>query len=137
MITRTSKITLAAAFVGWFLCFVTMGVAMAALPLDDALLVHAAAAPLIFGAVSLVYFSRWGYMRPLATAAVFVGFVMAMDFVLVAVLINRSLAMFASPIGTWIPFSLIFAATYLTGTYLARNAGSATSRASAADTTAG
>jgi hypothetical protein len=41
---------------------------------------------------------------------------MSMDFLLVALIINRSLDMFASLIGTWIPFGLIFASTYATGT---------------------
>ena len=119
------KTTLAAAFVGWFLCFMTMGIGMATLPMDRALLVHATAAPFLFGAVSLVYFSRFGYTSPLATAAIFVGFVMAMDFFVVALLINRSLAMFASPIGTWIPFGLIFVSTWTVGTLVGRRAVSA------------
>jgi hypothetical protein len=37
------------------------------------------------------------------------------DFFVVALLINRSLDMFASLLGTWIPFALIFTSTYLTG----------------------
>lgn len=49
------------------------------------------------------------------TAAAFTGFVVAVDFLLVALVILRSLDMFASPLGTWIPFALIFAATWLTG----------------------
>ncbi len=43
-----------------------------------------------------------------------------MDFLLVALVILRSLAMFASLLGTWIPFALIFTATYLTGLYRSR-----------------
>ena len=39
---------------------------------------------------------------------------------LVALVIIQSLAMFASVLGTWIPFALIFASTYLTGWYLQR-----------------
>jgi hypothetical protein len=52
----------------------------------------------------------------LQTAAVFTGLVVAVDFVVVALLINRSLAMFASLLGTWIPFALIFSSTWITGT---------------------
>jgi hypothetical protein len=65
--------------------------------------------------VSLVYFSRFGYTEPLATAAILVGLVIALDLFVVALLINRSLEMFTSLIGTWVPFSLIFASTYATG----------------------
>jgi hypothetical protein len=39
----------------------------------------------------------------------------------VALLINRSLEMFASLLGTWIPFALIFASTYLTGLIVQRS----------------
>jgi hypothetical protein len=33
-------------------------------------------------------------------------------------MINRSFEMFLSPIGTWIPFGLIFLSTYLTGLWV-------------------
>ena len=123
MNARRRLVVVAAGFIGWALCFGVMGIGMAAMSLDNALIVHAVAAPIIFGVVSLVYFKRFGYTSPLATAAAFVGFVITMDFLLVALVINRSLAMFTSPIGTWIPFSLIFASTYLMGLYLTRRAG--------------
>lgn len=127
MNARKASTIIAAGLVGWMLCFATMGLGMATLSLDAALVVHAIAAPIIFGAVSLVYFSRFGSTGPLATAAIFVGIVIAMDFFVVALLINRSLAVFASPIGTWIPFGLIFVSTYLTGRYVATHrAGRAT-----------
>jgi len=38
-----------------------------------------------------------------------------MDFFLVGLLIQRSLVMFTSALGTWIPFGLIFLSTYLSG----------------------
>jgi len=41
--------------------------------------------------------------------------VMAIDFFLVALVVNGSLDMFRSLLGTWIPFALIFLSTYLTG----------------------
>ncbi len=112
---RKTAIFLASGFVGWMLCFATMGFGMATMSLDNALIVHAIAAPFIFGAVSSVYFTRFGYTAPFATATIFVGVVITMDFFVVALLINRSLAMFASPIGTWVPFGLIFTSTYVMG----------------------
>jgi hypothetical protein len=48
--------------------------------------------------------------------------VIAVDFFVVALLINRSLEMFASLLGTWIPFALIFTSTYLTGIYVTKKA---------------
>jgi hypothetical protein len=103
------------AFVGWALCAATMGIGMATLSLQNALIVHAIGAPIFFAIVSLVYFSKFNYTTPLQTALIFVGFVISVDFLVVALLINKSLEMFASLLGTWIPFMLIFAATYLMG----------------------
>jgi hypothetical protein len=110
-------------FIGWALCGATMGVGMATTSLQNALIAHATGAPIIFAIVSLVYFKRFNYTTPLQTALIFVAFVIAMDFLVVALLINRSLDMFASLLGTWIPFALIFASTYLTGLYLERSTG--------------
>ena len=104
------------AFVGWALCAATMGIGMAATSLQAALLVHALGAPMYFGVVSYIYFSRFGYTRPLPTAVIFVAFVMLVDFMVVALLINKSLSMFESILGTWIPFALIFGSTFITGT---------------------
>ena len=50
----------------------------------------------------------------------FVGVVITLDFFLVALLINRSVEMFASLLGTWIPLALIFASSYITGWYMGR-----------------
>jgi hypothetical protein len=118
MNTRKLSIVLTHAFVGWAMCAATMGVGMANMPLQEALVVHAVAAPIFFTLISLFYFHRYDYTTPLQTALIFVGFVMVVDFFLVALAINRSLEMFASLLGTWIPFALIFTATHLTGLYV-------------------
>ena len=115
-------IILAHALIGWALCGATMGIGLATMPLEDALIVHALAAPVFFTGISLVYFQKFNYTTPFQTALIFVGFVMAMDFFVVALLINRSLDMFASLLGTWIPFALIFVATYLRGVMVRRSA---------------
>ena len=113
-------IVLAHALVGWALCGASMGIGMATMSLDNALIVHAVTAPIVFTLISLVYFNFFNYTTPIQTALIFVGFVIAMDFFVVALIINRSLDMFASPLGTWIPFGLIFVSTYLTGKYVER-----------------
>ena len=112
---------LAHAFVGWALCAATMGLGMALTTLNNALIVHALGAPIFFFIVSLIYFRKFNFTTPLQTALIFVGFVIAVDFLVVAILINKSLDMFASLLGTWIPFALIFTSTYLTGLYTLRN----------------
>jgi multisubunit Na+/H+ antiporter MnhC subunit len=108
-------ILLAHAFVGWMLCAATMGIGMSISSLENALVVHAIAAPIFFTIVSLVYFRKFNFTTPLQTAVIFTAFVITMDFFVVAILINRSFEMFASMLGTWIPFALIFTSTFLTG----------------------
>jgi hypothetical protein len=78
-------------------------------------------APIFFTIVSLIYFKKFNYTTPLQTALIFVGFVIAADFFVVALLMNRSLEMFANLLGTWIPFAFIFTSTYVTGWYTGRN----------------
>ena len=120
MNTKKTITVLVHAFIGWVLCFATMGIGMATLSMNNALIVHAVAAPVIFALISLIYFKKFYYTTPLMTALVFVGFVIAIDFLVVALLINKSLDMFTSLIGTWIPFALIFASTYLTGVFVTK-----------------
>jgi hypothetical protein len=108
------------AFVGWALCAATMGIGMATMSLQNALIIHAIGAPIFFTLVSLIYFKKFNYTTPLQTALIFVGFVIAADFFVVALLMNRSLRMFASLLGTWIPFAFIFTSTYVTGWYTGR-----------------
>jgi hypothetical protein len=118
MITKHLQVTLAHAFIGWVLCFATMGIGMSTTSQNNALIIHAIAAPIWFGLVAWNYFSRFGYTSPLRTALIFVGFVVGADFFVVALIILRSLEMFASLLGTWIPFGLIFLSTYLVGLQL-------------------
>jgi hypothetical protein len=120
MNTKMILILLAHAFVGWAFCTATMLTGMATMSMDSALIVHAIGAPIIFSLVSLVYFNRFNYTSPLSTALVFVSFVLVVDFFLIALVINRSLEMFTSLLGTWIPFALIFTSTYVTGLLVTR-----------------
>jgi hypothetical protein len=113
-------IILAHAFVGWMLCAGTMGIGTAVTSLETTLIIHAIGAPIFFAVVSSVYFKKFNYTTPLRTAVIFVAFVIVMDVFVVAILINRSFEMFASLLGTWIPFALIFSSTYLTGKFAQR-----------------
>ena len=114
---------LAHAFVGWALCGATMGTGMSVLPVQTALIVHAIGAPIFFILVSWNYFWKFNYTTALQTAIIFTVFVMAVDFFVVALLVYRSLEMFNGLLGTWIPFALIFASTYLTGSYVVKSPG--------------
>ena len=98
-----------------------MGIGMAVTTVENAMIIHALAAPVIYFILSWVYFTRFNYTSALRTAVLFLSFIIFMDFFLVALVINRSLEMFASPLGTWIPFLLIFLTTYLTGIFVNQN----------------
>ncbi len=99
-------------------CWASMMGGQAVTTLENALIIHALSAPIIFTAVSVIYFTKFKYTPPLLTASTFVAVVVLMDFFVVALLINQSFDMFLSPIGTWIPFASIFLSTYLTGVFL-------------------
>ncbi|HXN33016.1 MAG TPA: hypothetical protein VN894_14195 [Polyangiaceae bacterium] len=107
------------ALAGWTLCGATMAALLAATTLATALLLHAVAAPLIFAAVSMSYFRGRAASAPLPTAIAFAVLVALLDLVIVACFVKRSLAMFVSFTGSWLPLLLIFAATWTTGTLLA------------------
>jgi len=116
MTPRNILILLLHAFVGWALCAATMGIGMSVTTIEITLIVHAIGAPLFFAGVSSAYVKKFNYTTPLHTAVVFLVFVVLVDFFVVALLIKKSLDMFTSLLGTWIPFTLIFASTYVTMT---------------------
>jgi hypothetical protein len=110
------------AFMGWTICGAIMFIGTAVTSEFIALIIHALSAPIIFAVVSSFYFKKYDLTTPLETAALFVAFVVLLDFVVVALLINKSLAMFGNVLGTWIPFVLIFISTYYTGRKLEKKA---------------
>lgn len=106
---------------GWALCAATIGVAFSLTTETNALVIHAVGAPVFFGFLSWSYFRRFYYTTPMVTALAFLILVMAVDFFLVALVIQRSLVMFASVLGTWVPLALIFGSTYLVGLQVRRS----------------
>jgi hypothetical protein len=119
--TRQALITIVHGMAGWALCGATMGIGMATTTLDNAVVIHAAAVPLIFAAVTLVYFRKSADQSPLRTAVSFLAIVIVMDAVVVALLIERSFEMFQSPLGTWLPFLLIFLSSWFTANRVRRS----------------
>ena len=108
--------------VGWALCGAIIWIGMAFTSMQNTLIIHAIGAPIIFGAIASIYFRAFNYTTPLQTAIAFVSVVVFMDFFVVALLIEKSFEMFASLLGTWIPWALIFASTYLTGLFVTKRA---------------
>jgi len=103
------------AFVGWAICAAVMGLLLATTTTGAAIAVHAVAAPAVFTAVAWHYFRRRGARDPLPTALVFAGVAASLDLVVIAGLVQRSLAMFSSIAGVWLPFLLIVLVTCTTG----------------------
>jgi len=103
------------AFAGWLLCGMTIAAGFALTSMQKTLIIHAIAAPIFFIFITLIYQNKFGYTKPLTTAILFLSFVIVMDAGIVAPVFQRSYNMFLNPIGTWIPFGLIFLATYFTG----------------------
>jgi hypothetical protein len=112
---KSAAVTVAYALAGWALCAATMGVGMRVTSLENALSVHAVAAPVLFAALSYFYYRRQTSWPPVYAATAFLGVVMFMDVFVVALLIERSFAMFESVLGTWLPFLLIFVSSWWTG----------------------
>jgi hypothetical protein len=109
------------AFIGWALCGAIVFIGMEITSELSALIAHAIGAPIIFAAISWIYFRKFGYTTPIETAYIFLTFVVVVDFFVVALLINRSLDMFTSWLGTWLPWLLLFTSTYITGKLINRN----------------
>jgi hypothetical protein len=108
------------ALVLWMLCGAIVMIGRQIWSMETTLIVHAIGAPVIAVLVSLIYFAYFNYTTPLQTAAIFMLSAIFLDAIIVASFVEKSFEMFASPIGTWIPFGLIFLATYLTGSLMAR-----------------
>jgi hypothetical protein len=101
--------------VGWAYCGSIVGIGRQFLSIDTTMIIHAIGAPVGFAILSWVYRRRFGSTSPLATAAIFLGIVILLDVFLVALIFERSFAMFGSFIGTWLPFLLIFFAKHAAG----------------------
>ena len=106
--------------IGWGLCGATIAIGRSVTTMETTLIIHAIAAPVIFAVLSWFYHTRFHYTTPLQTAFIFLGIVMLMDGGVVAPFMEKSYAMFASLLGTWIPFGLIFLSTYVTGWLVTR-----------------
>jgi len=101
------------AFIGWVVCAGSMGFGLTYFTETTALILHVIIGPLAFFALSWHY-HRNNQAKPIETAVKFLVFLIGADF-LVALVFMKSIDMFLSPLGTWIPFLLIFVATYVSG----------------------
>jgi len=86
------------------MCATAMDVGMRAMTLQHALILHAFVAPLIFGVISFSYFRRPNAWSPLLTARLFLTTAAVLDAFIVALIVRRSFAMFASILGVYCLF---------------------------------
>jgi hypothetical protein len=108
------------ALMGWGYCGALVGIGRQHFAMPTTLVIHAIGAPIGFALISWLYFRKFSYTPPLQTAFIFLAVVMGLDAFIVAPVMEKSYAMFASLLGTWIPFALIFASTYFTGLLVTR-----------------
>jgi hypothetical protein len=113
--TYKGAIILGHALIGWMYCAALIGIGSRFMSMQATLFLHAIGAPLGFALVSFFYFRSFSYTSPLRTAVLFLGIIIGIDVFVVALIIVKSFAMFTNILGTWLPFALIFSATYLTG----------------------
>ncbi|HEU4384496.1 MAG TPA: hypothetical protein VFR85_13500 [Anaeromyxobacteraceae bacterium] len=104
----------------WAACGLTMALGRAAFGLEVALAVHLAAAPVFSFLATVLCWNHRRHPGPLGTAALMAGVPAGLDALVVAPFLERSYAMFASPVGTWIPLALIFLASLATARLLSR-----------------
>jgi hypothetical protein len=104
-----------AALVVWALCGAVMAFGRRIWSIETTVLVHLGAAPIFSFAASAIHQSVYPDFNPLVRAAITIGVVIALDLFVVAPFMERSYAMFRSVLGTWIPFALIFLASWAAG----------------------
>jgi len=112
---KKTAVILVHAFIGWALCGAVIGIGFQLTSEQNTLIIHAFAVPVFFGIISWFYFKKFHQVTPMQMALICFGFVLFMDLFLVAMIIQKSFAMFSSILGTWIPFALIFLSTYIVG----------------------
>jgi hypothetical protein len=101
--------------IGWGICGAIINIGRSTIGTDATLIVHAILVPIVFGILSFLYHRFFHYTRPVITGVIFMLLAMLLDAGIIAPLAEKSFVMFTSILGTWIPFGLIFLATYLVG----------------------
>ena len=113
-------IVLIHAIIVWGLCGATISIGRSVTTMGTTLIIHAIVAPIFAFIVSMFYYKKFNYTTPIWTAIIYLITVIAMDAGLVAPIFEKSYEMFKSILGTWIPFTLIFLSTYITGLNIKR-----------------
>lgn len=108
------------AFIVWALCGGTIVIGRYIMSMELTLIIHAILSPIYAAIISFAYYKTFNYTTPWQTAIIFLLFIILMDAGLIALVLEKSSAMFRSILGTWIPFLLIFLSTFVTGLQVKR-----------------
>lgn len=106
---------LAYGVLGWALCAAVTAALSQLTALGVTMVARAVLAPLVFLAISLLYFRPRGAREPLPTALSWLAILAVLDSAVVAGAVSDGLSRFTSILGAWLPYSLVFLATWLTG----------------------
>lgn len=98
---------------GWLQCMFVIGALWKIAPVGLVTAVHAVFAPMAFTVLAIRYFRARGAREPLPVALTWAAMVALLDAGLAVAL--QDLTMFRSFAATWLPFGLIFVATWITG----------------------
>ena len=67
------------AIIGWALCGSIVVIGREIMSMQATMIVHAIGAPIIFGVISLIYFTKFNFTTPLQTALIFTLFISLMN----------------------------------------------------------
>jgi len=103
------------ALIGWGICGAIINIGRKITTVENTLIIHAIAVPIVFGLLSFLYHRFFHFTQPVQTGLIFMISAIALDAGIIAPFAEKSYAMFTSILGSWIPFGSIFIATYLVG----------------------
>jgi hypothetical protein len=83
--------------------------------LASALIIHAAAAPLLLGGLAWLYYRKPAHTQPLLAALLVTVSALALDGGIVSLFFKNGFTIFTTSPATWIGFILVFASIYLAG----------------------
>lgn len=106
------------AFAIWTLSAALLVGSMILLPNQTAVAIRLITAPLLGTIVASVFFNKYEDARPLGVAVTFAATVAVLDAIVLAAIVQRSFALFLQPLATWVPYALIFAATWASGAFM-------------------
>ena len=120
MTKKEKSLLLITALVVWGLCGATIAIGQALTSMEATLIIHAVMAPVFSGIGTYIYLKKVKTISPLSISLTFLLFIMIVDASVVAPVFQKSYDLFRSFLGTWLPFLLIFLASYVTATVVNR-----------------